>query len=251
MHALFTRGVCAQCVAGEEEACPQGLPNLAGASVPGGYAELVRVPAAHALPLPGELSMEETAPLLCAGLTVYSALKNANLKPGQRVAVLGIGGLGHPAIPIAKAMGAEVVAVTTSEDKANASMKLGATAVAGDPEAVEQLQALGGIDLVLNTVDAPEPLMNVLGAMRPQSTLLLVTTSVGDLLSVPTPMLMRLQMRVVASFFGSRTDLQELLGLAVAHDIRPIVETHALADVNAAHERLRNNQVRFRAILTP
>lgn len=251
VHALFSCGTCEICLAGEEEACPQGVPNLAGVGVPGGYAEFIRVPAAHVLPLPPELTAEEAAPLMCAGLTVYAALKNAHLKAGQRVAVLGIGGLGHVAIPIARAMGAEVIAVTTSEDKAEVARGLGAQDVVGGKDAGAKLRELGGVDLVLNTVDAPEPILSVLGGMRPQSTLVLVTTSIGDLLPIPTPMLMGLQMRIVASFFGSRQDLRELLNLAIEHDIRPIVETHALAEVNLAHERLRNNQVRFRAVLKP
>jgi propanol-preferring alcohol dehydrogenase len=251
VHALFSCGTCDMCLAGEEEACPQGIPNLAGVGVPGGYAELIRVPADHVLPLPAELSPVEAAPLLCAGLTVFAALKNAHLTPGQRVAVLGIGGLGHLAIPIARAMGAEVVAVTSSEDKADAARSLGAGDVVSGEDAGAQLRASGGVDVVLNTVDAPEPIMSVLGGMRPQSALVLVTTSVGDLLPIPTPVLMGLQMRVVTSFFGSREDLRELLDLAVAHHIRPIVETYALADVNTAHDRLRSNDVRFRAVLTP
>lgn len=251
IHALFSCGTCDMCLAGEEEACPQGIPNLAGVGVPGGYAEFIRVPAAHVLPLPSELTVEEAAPLMCAGLTVYAALKNAHLTPGQRVAVLGIGGLGHLAIPIARAMGAEVIAVTTSQDKADVARRLGARDVVGGEAAGAKLRESGGVDVVLNTVDAPAPIMSVLGGMRPQSTLVLVTTSIGDLLPIPTPMLMGLQMRVVTSFFGSRQDLHELLDLAVEHDIRPIVETYALADVNMAHERLRNNEVRFRAVLKP
>ena len=104
---------------------------------------------------------------------------------------------------------------------------------------------------MLNTADAPEPLLAVMMGMRTQSTLVLATTTVGDLLPIPTPLMMGLQMRVVASFFGSRADLSELLDLAVAHEIRPITEVFPLAAVNDAHERLRTNQVRYRAVLTP
>jgi propanol-preferring alcohol dehydrogenase len=250
-HSLFSCLECEFCLAGEEEACPTGIPNLAGVGVDGGYAELVRVPAAHALPLPPSLDPVEAAPLLCAGLTVYSGLKNANLQPGQRVAVLGIGGLGHLAIPIAKAMGADVIAVTGSEDKAATARELGAIEVTNAADAAATLQALGGAHVVLNTADAPEPLLGVMMGMRPQSTLVLVTTSVGDLLPIPTPVMMGLQMRIVASFFGSRADLSELLDLAVEHNIRPITEVFPLDEVNNVHDRLRQNQVRYRAVLTP
>ena len=250
-HSLFSCLECEFCLAGEEEACPTGIPNLAGVGVDGGYAELVRVPAAHALPLPPSLDPVDAAPLLCAGLTVYSGLKNANLQPGQRVAVLGIGGLGHLAIPIAKAMGADVIAVTGSEDKAATARELGAIEVTNAADAAATLQGFGGAHVVLNTADAPEPLLGVLMGMRPQSTLVLVTTSVGDLLPIPTPLMMGLQMRIVASFFGSRADLSELLDLAVEHEIRPITEVFALDAVNNVHDRLRQNQVRYRAVLTP
>ncbi len=251
-HPLFNCGECDQCLAGEEEACPTGIPNMAGIGLPAGaYAEYMRMPADHAIPLPDGLSAVEAAPLLCAGLTVYAGLKNAGLKPGQRVAVLGIGGLGHMAIPIAKAMGAEVVAVTTSPDKAATARELGAVEVTGGAEAGEALLALGGVDIVLNTVDAAEPIMQVLPAMRPQSTLLLVTTSVGDLLPIPTPLMMGLQMRIVSSFYGSRQDLRELIDLAMEHNIRPITETFPLDKVNEAHDRLRANTLRYRAVLVP
>ena len=251
VHALFSCGSCEFCRAGEEEACPSGISNLAGVSVPGGYAELVRVPAAHILPAPASLTATDIAPLLCAGLTVYSGLKNAPLRPGQRVAVLGIGGLGHLAISVARAMGAEVAAITTSADKAETATRLGASVVVGGSDAAEALQTMGGAHVVLNTVDAPEPLLQAVGGMRPQSTLVMLTTSVGDLLPIPTPLMMGLQMRIVASFFGSRQDVRELLDLAVAHEIRPLAESYPLTDVNIAHDRLRKNRVRFRAVLTP
>ena len=148
-------------------------------------------------------------------------------------------------------MGAEVVAVTTSPDKAATARELGAVEVTGGAEAGDALLALGGVDIVLNTVDAAEPIMQVLPAMRPQSTLLLVTTSVGDLLPIPTPLMMGLQMRIVSSFYGSRQDLRELIDLAMEHDIRPITETFPLDKVNEAHDRLRANTLRYRAVLVP
>ncbi|HJN92164.1 MAG TPA: alcohol dehydrogenase catalytic domain-containing protein [Dehalococcoidia bacterium] len=249
VHPMFSCGTCEFCLAGEEEACPTGLPNFAGIGINGGYAEFVRTRADHLLPLPEGMSPVEVAPLICAGLTVYSGLKTANLGPGQRVAVLGIGGLGHLAIPIAKAMGADVIAVTGSADKAEVARELGAIEVTGGPEAAAALQALGGVHVVLNTADAAEPLQQVMMGMRPQSTVVMTTPSVGDLLPIPTALMMGLQMRVVSSFFGSRQDLRDLLDLAVAHNIRPITEVVALDDVNAAHDRLRANGVRYRSVI--
>ena len=149
-------------------------------------------------------------------------------------------------------MGASVVAVTTSADKADTAHELGAEAVVGGEDAAKQLREMGGADIVLNTVDAPEPLMSVLGGMRPQSTVLLVTTSIGDVLPIPTglphgpPDAHRDELLRVTSGL-ERTPRPRLS----RHKIRPIVETYALEDVNEAHERLRANEVRFRAVLTP
>ncbi len=251
VHALFACGTCDYCRAGEDEACPEGIPNLAGVGTDGGYAEFVRVPHDRALPLPPALSPAEAAPLLCAGLTVYAALKNARLEPGQRLAVLGVGGLGHLAIAIGAALGAEVVAVTGSADKRDAARELGASAVASPGDATPLLQERGGAHVALNTVDAPEPLLAVLPGLRRQSTIVLATTSVGELLPIPAGLMMGLQLRIVASFFGSREDLRELLALAVDHDIRPRTERFPLAEANTAHDRLRQNAVRFRAVLEP
>ena len=251
VHALFACGECDYCAAGEDEACPTGIPNLAGVGVDGGYAEFVRVPQERALPLPAALSPAEAAPLLCAGLTVYAAMKNARLEEGQRMAVLGVGGLGHLAIAIGTALGAEVVAVTGSADKAEAARALGASAVAAPADAGALLKERGGAHVVLNTADAAEPLLAVLPGLRRQSTIALATTSVGDLLPIPAGLMMGLQLRIVASFFGSREDLRELLDLAVKHDIRPLTERFPLTEANTAHERLRQNAVRFRAVLEP
>lgn len=251
VHALYACGQCDYCQAGEEEACPTGIPNLAGVGLDGGYAEYARVPADHLLPLPDGMSPANAAPLLCAGLTSYAALKNANLQPGQLAAVIGIGGLGHLAIPIARAMGAEVVAVTSSPEKADVARQLGARDVTDAEGAAAMLQGLGGAHVVLNTADAPEPVVKTVAGLRKQGTLALVTTNFGDYLPVPAPLLMGLQMRVVASFLGSRQDLRELLDLAVKHDIQPHIELYPLAEVNTASQRLRDNQVRYRAVLTP
>jgi propanol-preferring alcohol dehydrogenase len=249
-HALFSCGTCDYCRRGEEEACVQGVMRLAGLGFDGGYAEYMRLPADHAVPLPESLSFAAAAPFCCAGLTTYAGLKNGNLQPGQRVAVVGIGGLGHLAIPIARAMGAEVFAVTSSPDKTAFAKDLGA-AFAGDAATMaETLAKRGGAQLVLQTANSLAPLGQLLPGMARQGTIVL-TAADGDTLPVPPGMFTALQLRVVGSFFGSRQDLREVLALAAEHEIRPIIERFPLDDVNAAHARLRLNQVRYRAVLEP
>jgi len=141
-------GVCAtdlKVIAGGLGADPGRLPLIPGHEI------TVRVPSDHLLALPPSLTFVDAAPLLCAGLTVYAGFKNASLRKGQRVAILGIGGLGHLAIPIARALGADVAAVTTSDDKAATARRLGASVVAGGANTGEALRAMGGVDVVLNT----------------------------------------------------------------------------------------------------
>lgn len=249
-HALFTCGDCAYCRAGEEEACLLGFTRLAGLAFDGGYAEYLRMPADHAIPLPASLSFADAAPFFCAGLTSYAALKNGGLEAGQRVAILGVGGLGHLAISIARAMGAEVYAVTSSPDKVALALELGATE-AGDVEAMSAtLAARGGAHLVLQTANSLAPLAKILGGVAKQGTIVLAAAD-GDALPIPPAVFTGLQLRVVGSFFGSRADVREVLALAATHGIRPIIERFGLDAVNEAHDRLRLNKVRYRAVLEP
>lgn len=250
VHALFSCGDCGYCRAGEEEACVKGFTRLAGAALDGGYAEYMRLPADRAIPLPNGLSFEDAAPFFCAGLTTYAGLKNGNLQPGQRVAILGIGGLGHLAISIARAMGATVYAVTNSPDKAAVARACGAE-MAGDAVTMAaELAKVGGAHVALNTANALTPVGQIVPGMAKQGAIVL-TAADGATLPVPPQMFTALQLRVIGSFFGSRQDLREVLDLAQRHAIRPIIESYPLDQVNTVHARLRANQVRYRAVLTP
>ncbi len=249
VHALFTCGTCSYCAEGQEEACDTR--QLAGSTIYGGYAEYMRVPADHLIPLPAALDFAHAAPFFCAGLTVYAGMKNGGLRAGQRVAIIGIGGLGHMAIPIARAMGAEVVAVTSSPDKAPDARTLGAQHVASGKQAGDELRDLGGVHMVVDTSGSWQAVQSVLPGLRMQSALVLLAGSGGwSEPPVPTSMIGGKQMRVQGSFFGSRTDLRELLTLAERDHIRPVIETFPLANVEQAHAKVRSNQIRFRAVLT-
>lgn len=249
-HALFTCGTCAYCLEGQEEACVRGPMALAGLGNPGGYAEFMTLPAEHAVAIPPELEFAEAAPFFCAGVTTYAGLKNGGIEAGQRVAVIGIGGLGHLAIPIAKALGAEVYAVTGTHSKAAEARELGAVFAGDNAAVVARLQEDGGAHLVLNTANALEPVGAILPGLAKQGTIVL-TAADGDTFPFPPGAMIQMQMRVVGSFLGSRQDVREVLQLAAEHNIRPIVERYPLADVAAVHERLRANEVRYRAVLEP
>jgi propanol-preferring alcohol dehydrogenase len=233
-HAHFTCGHCAYCGSGEEEACTTGFTRLAGVSLNGGYADFMRVPASHVIPLPAGMTYTEAAPFFCAGLTVYAALKNGSLLPGQRVAIIGIGGLGHLAVPIARAMGAEVYAVTGSPEKEAFALTRGAHFAGSASAVAAELGPLGGAHIVLNTANTLSVVGELAASVATQGAIVLASAD-GDSL--------------IGSFVGSRQDVRDVLALADRHAIRPVVETYALADVNVAHARLRANQVRYRAVL--
>ena len=250
VHPQFACGECSYCEAGEDEACVLGTSRFAGLSIDGGYAQFLRVPADRTVPLPDALDFADAAPFCCAGITVYAALRNGGIEPGQRVAVIGIGGLGHLAISIAAVLGAEVYAVTNSPDKVEVARERGAVWAGDAAAAAEELAGRGGANIVLNTANVLDPVGTLLPGIARQGAIVLAAAD-GDVLPVPPGMFIGLQLRVIGSFFGSRDDLRDVLELAVRHEIRPQIETHQLDEVNTVHARLRANEIRFRAVLTP
>lgn len=246
---ILACGHCRNCTGGEEESCLSG-PQAVGFHQPGGYAEYLRLPAEFAVPLPDGLDFVDAAPLFCGGLTVYGALKNAEAKPGERVAVLGIGGLGHLALAVARAMGTEVIALTSTEDKACLARELGAHHVIAGDDLGKRLAAMGGADVILSTTVDPKPLADCYQGLRPLGRLVPVGVTTEPL-PIPPLMLFLNQQKIVGSTVGSRRDMLDLLNLAARDNIRPKTETYTLERANAAHDRVRANQVRFRAVLTP
>ena len=254
VHFILPCGHCPYCQMDEEESCLEYLTSFAGVgwTINGGYAEYVKVPADRIIPLPQGLDFVEAASLFCAGLTPYAGFKNAGLQSGQRAAVLGIGGLGHLAIPIAKAIGAEVIAITSTEDKVEPAKQLGADAVisGAGAESGKKLMEMGGANVILSTTISPQAIAPTMAGLLPQGALVLTGATMEPLPVVPM-MLMVPQQRIIGSLVGSRQEQGELLQMAVEHNIRPLTETFSLEEVNKAHDKLRTNQVRFRAILTP
>ena len=247
-----TCGICHECLGGQETACGTLFtgPRLNGYTVNGGYAEYMVTPARYVLPLPDDLSFEAAAPLFCGGITVYGGLKQAELRPDQRVAVLGMGGLGHLAVAIARAMGAEVVAVT-SAGKEGLAWELGADRViTRDGNVGAQLREIGGADVILSTTLDPEDVANSLLGLRIRGSLVL-TGMTPDPFSLVPSIFAFSQQRVIGSLIGTRRQQAELLDLAARRGIRPLTESYPLERVNEAHDRVRNRQVRLRAVLMP
>jgi alcohol dehydrogenase, propanol-preferring len=243
-------GDCELCRTGNENLCPGQ--KITGVTVDGGYAEYVKAPASHVLKIPGSLSPVDVAPLFCAGLTVYRALKKAKPLSGRRLAVFGIGGLGHLAVQLGKNFGAEVVAIDVSDAKLEQARTLGASDLfnAATTDVVKQLRRGGGINVALVTSGAKAAYDMAFYCLRPTGTLLVVGLPSENICFPPILMAGR-EIRIEATAVGTRQDLQEVLALAAAGNLHCQVESRPLSAVNQVLDDLRRGRVAGRAVLIP
>ena len=247
---FWSCGECEMCREGNENLCAKQ--QITGVSVDGGYAEFVKAPARHATKIPDALSSVDAAPLFCAGVTVYRALKKAQLQPGQRLAVFGVGGLGHLAVQIGVGLGAEVTAVDVSDEKLAYAKSLGA-ANALNSTAVDvgrDFRKRGGAHAVLVTSAAKAAYDAAVPCVRPTGILLVVGLPAESLCFSPIAMA-GTEIRVQASAVGTRQDLREVLDLAAAGKVSCQVTSRPLADANAVLEDLRRGRIAGRVVLTP
>jgi propanol-preferring alcohol dehydrogenase len=244
----WTCGQCEFCLGGCENLCPRQ--KITGVTVDGGYAEFVKAPASHAVKIPDVLSPIEAAPLFCAGVTVYRALKRARILRGQTLAVIGVGGLGHVAVQIGREMGAEVTAIDISEEKLALARSFGAATLnAGAADIGKQLRSTGGFHAVLVTSAARAAYDLAFDSLRPAGILLAVGLPAENICFPPILMAAR-EVRIHATAVGTRQDLREVLAMAAAGKIRCRIATHPLADVNAVLNQLRRGEISGRAVLT-
>jgi propanol-preferring alcohol dehydrogenase len=218
--------------------------------VDGGFAEFIKAPASHAVQIPANIPSIEAAPLLCAGLTTYRALKHASILPGQRLAIFGIGGLGHLAVQIGHSMGAEVIAVDVAEEKLALAISLGGAAAinAGTSDAVRELRKRGGVHVALVTSAAKAAYDTAFRCLRPAGTLLVVGLPAENI-CFPPIMMAATEVRIRASAVGTRQELREVLALAESGRLRCHVATRSLADINGALEELGRGKVTGRLVL--
>ena len=244
----WTCGECEFCRQGDENLCVKQ--KITGVTVDGGFAEFVKAPASHLVKLPAGLSPVEAAPFFCAGLTVYRSLKQAGISRGQRLAVFGIGGLGHFAVQIARELGAEVTAVDVSEEKLELAKSLGAVHVqnAASATATKELRAKGGFHFTLVASAARSAYDMAFLCLRPTGTLLAVGLPAENLCFPPILMAAR-EARIRASAVGTRQDLREVLLMASQRKIRSHASSRPLAQVNDVLEELRQGKVSGRIVL--
>ncbi|HXA76863.1 MAG TPA: alcohol dehydrogenase catalytic domain-containing protein [Candidatus Acidoferrales bacterium] len=246
----WTCGDCEFCREGNENLCARQ--KITGVTVDGGYAEFVKAPASHALKIPEGLSSVEAAPLFCAGVTVFRALKQARISRGQRLAVFGIGGLGHIAVQIGCALGAEVTAVDISEEKLALAKSLGARHAlhAASPDVAKEFRNRGGVHAALVTSAAKEAYDMAFSCVRPSGYLLVVGLPAENICFPPILLAAR-EVRMQATAVGTRQDLSEILAMAAAGKVRCQTATRPLAHANQVLEELRQGSVSGRIVLTP
>jgi propanol-preferring alcohol dehydrogenase len=244
----WTCGKCEFCQEGNENLCVRQ--RITGVMVDGGYAEYAKAPASHVVKIPDMLSSEQAAPLLCAGVTVHRALKQSKLRAGQRLAVFGVGGLGHIAVQIGRAAGAEVTAIDISEEKLELAKSLGAarTLNAATTNVVKEMRRAGGVHVAIVTSAAKSAYDTAFYCVRPTGTLLAVGLPAKDI-SFPPILMAAAEIQIKASAVGTREDLREVLEMGAAGKVHCQVSTRPLAEVQQVLEQLSRGEVAGRVVL--
>jgi propanol-preferring alcohol dehydrogenase len=246
----WTCGRCEFCREGNENLC--SAQKITGVTVDGGYAEFLKAPASHVTRIPEGLSAAEAAPLFCAGVTVYRALRQAKIQGGQRLGVFGVGGLGHIGVQLGRVFGAEVIAIDISEAKLELARSLGAAEAlnAAETDAVKELRGKGGAHVALVTSASKAAYDMAFYCLRPTGTLLVVGLPAENICFPPILMAAG-EVCIRASAVGTRQDLAEVLALAASGKVRCRVAARPLTEANDALEELRRGRVTGRMVLRP
>jgi propanol-preferring alcohol dehydrogenase len=243
-------GHCEYCLSAWETVCPEA--QFGGYTKNGGFAEFILADPSYVAHIPASLSSKEAAPLICAGITTYKGLKVTEAKPGEWVAISGIGGLGHLAIQYAKAMGLHVCAVDIDDRKLEHAKRLGADAVVnaktGDPVAAVQKATTGGAHGVLITAPSLGAFKQGVGMTRRRGTCALVGLPPGDF-PVPLFDVVAKCITIRGSFVGTRQDMEESLAFAAAGQVKADIELQPLSAINQIFERLQGGDVPSRVVL--
>ncbi len=243
-----TCGSCEQCNDGAENLCLDR--EVTGIAVPGGFAEFMRIRASHAIPIPDALPSAEAAPYFCAGLTVFHACKKAEIRSGQRVAVFGVGGLGHLAIQLARNAGAEITAVDVSDEKLEFARSLGAARAvkASAADAARLLRQAGGPHVALVTAPSKSAYDLAFRTLRRRGTLAVVGIPEENLSFFADDLVVG-EFRILGCAVGTRDEMRELLEVAAAGKLRCEVESRRLDEINDVFARMQRGAILGRAVL--
>jgi D-arabinose 1-dehydrogenase-like Zn-dependent alcohol dehydrogenase len=243
-------GHCSSCRRGDFITCTQG--QIPGISYDGGYAEYMIAPFEALASIPDDLKSEDAAPLLCAGITTFNALRHSGARTGDLVAVLGVGGLGHLGVQFAAKMGFKTVAIARGADKGPLAKRLGAHVYidSTSQNAAEELTKLGGAKVILATVTDAKSMSSVVAGLGIDGKLVVLGAS-ADPIEV-SPLLLIGARRSIAGWpSGTAPDSEDTLRFSVLSNVRPMIETFPLANAAAAYEHMMSGKARFRVVLTP
>jgi len=241
-------GHCDPCRRGEFFACVTG--QVTGLTFDGGYAEYLVAPASAVARMPAEVPPIDAAPLMCAGITTFNALRNSGARPGEVVAVLGLGGLGHLGVQYAVKMGFRTVGIARGKDKEPLARKLGASVYIDSQaqDAAAELLKLGGAKVILATATSGEAMSAVQGGLAVNGTLLIVGAAASMQVS---PLLLLTGCRSIKGWYsGTSIDSEDTLAFSARTGVRSMNETFPLERVTEAYDRMMSGKARFRVVLT-
>ncbi len=244
-HAGYCNA-CAPCRTGDHNLCANSQATIIGHH--GGFADKVRAAANSVIPIPEGIDLESAGPLFCGGITVFNPLVQFDIKPTDNVAVIGIGGLGHLALQFLNAWGCDVTAFTSSENKREEALGLGAHHTLNSRDEKEIEAAAGRFDLIISTVNVKLDWNLYLGTLKPRGRLHFVGATLAPL-DIGVFSLIMAQRSVSGSPVGSPATIAKMLEFAALHNIKPVVEKFHFEDINAAVARLKSGQTHYRIVL--
>jgi D-arabinose 1-dehydrogenase-like Zn-dependent alcohol dehydrogenase len=240
---------CESCRRGDFVHCSSE--KITGITYDGGYQEYMVAPAEAVAAIPDGINAAEAAPLLCAGITVFNALRNSGARPGDLVAVQGIGGLGHLGIQYARQMGFRTVAIGRGADKEPLARKLGATTYidSGSGNPSDALQKLGGAHVILTTAPDSKSMSSVVDGLGPNGTLLVVGADFSSLSITPLQLISGTR-RIQGWASGTAMDSEDTLNFSAYTGVRPMIERYPLEKAAEAYQQMISSKARFRVVLT-
>ena len=237
---------CPQCLGGDHNLCSTGEGTIVGRH--GGFADLVRTHWVWATPLPDALPVQSAGPLFCGGITVFNPIVEFDVRPTDRVGVIGIGGLGHLALQFLNKWGCEVTAFSSNPDKSGELAKLGAHRIVNSRDAEALKGEAGRFDFILSTVAVPLEWSAYINALAPRGRLHTVG-AVPEPIPAPAFSLLSAQRSISGSPLGSPATTAKMLEFCARHEIAPLVEEFPMSQVNTALDRLENGSPRYRIVL--
>lgn len=237
---------CEWCIRGEENLCPEILQSATWTPY-GGFASAIVVDSRFAFPLPDNLEPENVGPLMCGGITVYSPMRDHDIRPSMKVGVVGIGGLGHMALQFASAFGCEVTAFSSTPAKEEEARALGATNFINSSDTAQLQNAARSLDFILS-VGHDLDWNAYLSTLRPNGKLCIIGIPAKPINIEPLQLIFG-KMSVCGSVIGGRSAIREMLEFAAQHDIKAMTEVMPMSEVNEAIAKLKDNNVRYRIVL--